>query len=135
MAEINSITAAANGGLALVGGWYVYVTLPYVYVAPIIELGGSCSLRLNPILSYGGPGECNYDNDKKTCDSDKTIEDTMGDQGRALHVVLRGLSDRSHMRPMAEAEVASQTESGPSAGSLHGVGERAARAVTPWGVV
>ena len=114
MAEINSITAAANGGLALVGGWYVYVTLPYVFVAPIIELGGfSCSLELNPILSYGGPGECNYDNDKTTCDSDKTIEDTMGDQGRALHVILRGLSDRAHMRPMTEAEVASQAESGP----------------------
>ena len=134
MAEINSITAAANGGLALVGGWYVYVTLPYVFVAPIIELGGGCSLRLNPILSYGGPGECNYDNDKKTCDSDKTIEDTMGDQGRALHVVLRGLSDRSHMRPIwPKQKLPHRRKVGP--GSLHGVGERAARAVTPCRVV
>ena len=81
MAKITSITAAASGGLALIGGWYVYVTLPFLYVAPIFS-GGSCSLELNPILSYGGPGECNYDNDEKTCDSDMTIKDTMGDQGR-----------------------------------------------------
>ena len=58
----------------------MYVTLPYVYVEPIIEVG-SCSLELDPILSYGGPGECNYDKDEKTCDSDKTIKDTMKDQG------------------------------------------------------
>ena len=56
------------------------MTLPYVYVEPIIEVG-SCSLELDPILSYGGPGECNYDKDEKTCDSDKTIKDTMKDQG------------------------------------------------------
>ena len=80
MAKIDDITAAANGGLALIGGWYVYVTLPYVYVAPIFS-GGSCSLELKPLLSYGGPGECNYDKDEKTCDSDKTIKDTMKDQG------------------------------------------------------
>ena len=78
VAEINKITAAADGGLALIGGWYVYLTLPYVYVAPILP-GGSCPSK--PILSYGGPGECNYDNDEKTCNSDKTIKDTMGDQG------------------------------------------------------
>ena len=82
MAKITSIMAAANGGLALIGGWYVYVTLPYVYVAPIFSEGASsCSLELKPLLSYGGPGECNYDHGKETCDSDKTIEDTMGDQG------------------------------------------------------
>ena len=95
MAKINSITAAANGGLALIGGWYVYVTLPWVYVAPIFS-GGSCSLELNPILSYGGPGECNYDHGKKTCDSDKTIEDTMGDQGRPC-LWYCGASDRSRI--------------------------------------
>ena len=143
VAEINKITAAADGGLALIGGWYVYLTLPYVYVAPILP-GGSCPSK--PILSYGGPGECKqidklsgelreqiaaqveiqdaikgqiatwtnngpmslqimvamqaklhsllaktaeleeklarlYDNDEKTCNSDKTIKDTMGDQG------------------------------------------------------
>ena len=77
MAKIKNIMAAANGGLALIGGWYVYLTLPYVYVTPILS-GGERS----PILSYGGPGECNYDNEEKTCVSDKTIEDTMGDQGR-----------------------------------------------------
>ena len=147
MAKIKSITATANGGLALIGGWYVYVTLPYVYVAPIFSEGASsCSLELKPLLSYGGPGECKqidklsgelreqiaaqveiqdaikgqiatwtnngpmslqimvamqaklhsllaktaeleeklarlYDNDEKTCNSDKTIKDTMGDQG------------------------------------------------------
>ena len=28
-------------GFALVGGFYVYVTVPYLYVAPIVELGSS----------------------------------------------------------------------------------------------
>ena len=79
--HINSITTAANGGLALIGGWYVYVTLPYLYVAPIIEVS-ICTLEFAPILSFGGPGECNYDNVEQTCNSDKTIRDTMGDQGR-----------------------------------------------------
>ena len=83
MAKINNITAAANGGLALIGGWYAYVTLPYLYVAPIFSGPGGCSLALKPILSYGGPDECNYDNDKETCDSEKTFEDTMGDQGQS----------------------------------------------------
>ena len=58
----------------------MYVTLPYVYVAPIIGLG-SCSAEFNALLSYGGPGECNYDNAEKTCDSGKTVKDTMKDQG------------------------------------------------------
>jgi len=78
--HITSITTAANGGLAMVGGWYVYVTLPYLYVAPIIELG-VCSLKLPSFLSFGGPDECNYDDVEKTCKSGKTIKDTMGDQG------------------------------------------------------
>ena len=54
MAEVNAITTAANGGLALIGGWYVYVTVPYLYVAPIIGLGGICTLQLNQILSFWG---------------------------------------------------------------------------------
>ena len=78
--HINTITTAANGGLALIGGWYVYVTLPYLYVAPIIGLG-VCTVEFAPILSFGGAGECNYDNVEKTCKSDKTFKDTMGDQG------------------------------------------------------
>uniref|UniRef100_A0A7S0F1E8 Uncharacterized protein n=1 Tax=Phaeocystis antarctica TaxID=33657 RepID=A0A7S0F1E8_9EUKA len=78
--HINSIRTAANGGLALLGGWYVYVTLPYLYVRPIIELG-ECTVAFAPILSFGGAGECNWDNVEKTCKSDKTIKDTMGDQG------------------------------------------------------
>ena len=78
--HIKSITTAANGGLALIGGWYVYVTLPYLYVAPIIGLG-ECTVEFAPILSFGGAGECKYDNVEKTCKSDKTIKDTMGDQG------------------------------------------------------
>ena len=85
MAEVNAITTAANGGLALIGGWYVYVTVPYLYVSPIIELGSICTLQFNQILTFGGPDACkgsNYDNDEKTCDSDMTIKDTMGDQGR-----------------------------------------------------
>ena len=75
-------TAAADGGLALVSGFYVYVTVPYVYVAPIIGLG-SCSAEFNAFLSYGGPSECNYVNsgEGKTCVSGKTMKDTMGDQG------------------------------------------------------
>ena len=86
LAAISSITTAANGGLALIGGWYVYMTVPYVYVAPIIELGSICTLELKQLLSYGGPGECegnNYDDETKSCKSDKTIKDTMGDQGLA----------------------------------------------------
>ena len=88
MAEVNAITTAANGGLALIGGWYLYVTLPYLYVSPIIEIApelGICTLQFNRILTFGGPDACkgsNYDNDEKTCDSDMTIKDTMGDQGR-----------------------------------------------------
>ena len=85
MAEVNAITTAANGGLALIGGWYVYVTVPYLYVSPIIELDSICTKQLNPILTFWWPDECegsNYDKDKKTCDSDMTIKDTMGDQGR-----------------------------------------------------
>ena len=130
MAKINSITATANGGLALIGGWYVYVTLPYVYVAPIIS-GGSCSLALNPILSYGGPGECNYDNSYKTCISGKTIEDTMGDQGRpCLWYCGAFLTAPGSPRPMAEA-----AQELPAQGCLHERFGRAALALTPWGVV
>ena len=129
MAKIDDITAAANGGLALIGGWYVYVTLPYVYVAPIFS-GGSCSLALNPILSYGGPGECNYDNGKKTCDSDKTIEDTMGDQGRpCLWYCGASLTAPRSPRPMAEA-----AQELPARGCLHERFGRAALALLPWGV-
>ena len=103
MAKIKSITATANGGLALIGGWYVYVTLPYVYVAPIFSEGASsCSLELKPLLSYGGPGECNYVNE--TCISGKTIEDTMGDQGRpCLWYCGAFLTAPGSPRPMAEA--------------------------------
>ena len=76
------VTADTDGGLALVGGFYVYATVPYVYVAPIIEQG-SCSTDLNALFSYGGPGECTYVNTTqgKTCDSGKTVKDTMKDQG------------------------------------------------------
>ena len=84
MAEVDAITTAANGGLALIGGWYVYVTVPYLYVAPFIELGIGCTFQPIKILTFGGPDACkgsNYDNDEKTCDSDLTIKDTMGDQG------------------------------------------------------
>ena len=96
LAAISSITTAANGGLALIGGWYVYMTVPYVYVAPIIELGSICTLELKQLLSYGGPGECegnNYDNETKSCKSDKTIKDTMGDQG------LAGMCDTAGLWP------------------------------------
>ena len=77
-------TANHDYGFALVGGVYVYVTMPWFYVAPIIELG-SCGVRLNTLLEFGGPSACtgaNYDDAKKTCKSSLTIEDTMGDQGR-----------------------------------------------------
>ena len=95
VAAITDITTAANGGLALIGGWYVYVTVPYVYVAPIVSVG-RCTLEFNPLLSYGGPGECkgdNYDNETKSCKSDKTIKDTMGDQG------LAGMCDTAGLWP------------------------------------
>ena len=86
VASIKAITTAANGGLVAIGGWYVYVTLPYVYAAVIVELGiPTCKSEFKPMLSYGGPDECkgaNYDNSKKTCKSDKTQVDTMGNQGR-----------------------------------------------------
>ena len=86
---IQRITDAAKAmdqyGFALVGGFYVYVTVPYVYVAPIVELElGSCLAQFEPLLSYGGPDECegaNYDDVSKSCASSLTIRDTMGDQG------------------------------------------------------
>ena len=90
-AAISNITTAANGGLALLGGWYVYVTVPYVYVVPIVSVG-RCSLRFNPaLLSYAGPREC--DGDTESCNSDKTIKDTMGDQG------LAGMCDTAELWP------------------------------------
>ena len=60
----------------------MYVTVPYVYVAPFIELG-ICSAEAKAFLSYGGPSECNYVNsgEGETCVSGKTMKDTMGDQG------------------------------------------------------
>ena len=92
-AAISNITTAANGGLALLGGWYVYVTVPYVYVVPIVSVG-RCSLRFNPaLLSYAGPREC--DGDTESCNSDKTIKDTMGDQG------LAGMCDTAELWPTA----------------------------------
>ena len=51
----------------------------------IVELElGSCLAQFEPLLSYGGPGECegaNYDDVSKSCASSLTIRDTMGDQG------------------------------------------------------
>lgn len=71
-------------GFALVGGFYLYATVPYVFVAPIIGLG-SCNARLNTLISYGGPSECTYKDppgpEGKTCTSSMTLLDTMGDQG------------------------------------------------------
>ena len=78
------VTADTDGGLALVGGFYVYATVPFVAVVPIIELGG-CSAKFQALLSYGGPGECtgaNWDSENKTCASGMTLKDTMKDQGR-----------------------------------------------------
>ena len=77
-------TAAKDGGFALVGGFYVYVTVPYLYLKPIIGLG-KCVAKFNALLSYGGPGECtgaNWDSENKTCASGMTLKDTMKDQGR-----------------------------------------------------
>ena len=79
----------------------MYVTVPYVYVAPIVSVG-SCTLEFKPLLSYGGPGECkgdNYDNEKKSCKSDKTIKDTMGDQGLAGMCDTAGLCPFRHPWP------------------------------------
>ena len=71
-------------GFALVGGFYLYATVPYVFVAPIIGLG-SCTASLNTLISYGGPSECTYDDppppEGRTCTSNMTLLDTMGDQG------------------------------------------------------
>ena len=92
VAAIDGIVAAANGGLALIGGWYVYVTLPYVYVAPIVGVG-SCAHEFSPLLSYGGPSEC--DSSGTSCNSGKTIKDTMGDQGLAGMCDTAGLSGPS----------------------------------------
>ena len=82
---IGDIMVAAEGGLALVGGYYFlpaafYVTVPYIKVEPIASLGGSCGVASDPLLSYGGPGDCTVNNEG-TCESEKTFYDTMGDKG------------------------------------------------------
>ena len=88
-------TADTDLGFAIVGGFYVYVTVPWLYVVPILPTLPGCvspwlrlstlhGVLINPLLSFGGPGECegdNYDNMENTCRSDLTITDTMGDQG------------------------------------------------------
>ena len=81
-------TAKHDYGFAIVGGFYVYVTMPWVYLAPVIELGpltSACFVKFDPLVEFGGPSACtgaNYDDANKTCKSSLTIEDTMGDQGR-----------------------------------------------------
>ena len=77
-------TADTDLGFAIVGGFYVYVTVPWLYVVPIISTPAGCGVLFNELLWFGGPNECkgdNYDNVEKTCRSDLTITDTMGDQG------------------------------------------------------
>ena len=61
----------------------MYVTYPWMYVVPIVELLG-CFAVFSPLLELGGPKECtgaNYDDALLTCRSPLTKEDTMGDQG------------------------------------------------------
>ena len=77
-------TADTDLGFAIVGGFYVYVTVPWLNVVPIISTPAGCGVLFDPLLWFGGPDECegdNYDNVEKTCRSDLTITDTMGDQG------------------------------------------------------
>ena len=77
-------TAENDYGFAIVGGFYVYVTFPWMYVVPIVEFPLGCSAVFSPFLELGGPNECtgaNYDDALLTCRSPLTIEDTMGDQG------------------------------------------------------
>ena len=94
-------------GFALVGGFYLYATVPYVFVAPIIGLG-SCTASLNTLISYGGPSECTYDDppppEGRTCTSNMTLLDTMGDQGWPS---MYSTGRSSRRRSLACPEVAS----------------------------
>ena len=89
--QINETLQSLNGGLALVGGFYFFATLPYLSITWAAQIKIAAKLSIvatdrNVIYEYGGAQECtgaNYDAANKTCKSPKTLKDTLGDQGWA----------------------------------------------------
>ena len=86
--DITDIMQGDHGGKALMlGGSYMYMTVPYLRVEPMVSnwVAYLTSLEpFEPLLSFAGPADCkdsNYDAVNKTCKSDKTIKDTLLDQG------------------------------------------------------
>eukprot|EP00964_Phaeocystis_antarctica_P061516 scaffold36782_cov66-Phaeocystis_antarctica.AAC.5 len=86
--DIEDIMQGDHGGKTLMlGGSYMYMTVPYLRVEPMVSnwVAYLTSLEpFEPLLSFAGPADCkdsNYDAVNKTCKSDKTIKDTLLDQG------------------------------------------------------
>ena len=95
--DIEDIMQGDHGGKTLMlGGSYMYMTVPYLRVEPMVSnwVASLASLEpFDPLLSYAGRADCNYVyvNANKTCMSNKTINDTLLDQGRGRRVICVGV--------------------------------------------
>ena len=107
--DIEDIMQGDHGGKTLMlGGSYMYMTVPYLRVEPMVSnwVASLASLEpFDPLLSYAGPDDCNYVyvTVNKTCMSNKTINDTLLDQGRGRRVMCGSLYLASaRIAPLAE---------------------------------